>query len=89
VGYIVLPHDTDQTGFHLADWSEEELEEADERAREAIRTLRSGHFVFDPERSRRSGLTRDPFRPLLWAGWYADESDATDADASEAEGLAS
>jgi hypothetical protein len=89
VGYIVLPHDTKQTAFYLADWAEDELEEADERAREAIRTLRTGHFIFDPDRSRRSGRSHDPLKPLLWAGWYADEADAVDTEAAEPEVQAS
>jgi RecB family exonuclease len=80
VGYVVLPQSPHDTAFLLADWGEEELQGADERAREAIRVLRTGHFIFDPERSRRSGFAGDPFQSFLSAGLYGA---APDADVAE------
>jgi ATP-dependent helicase/nuclease subunit B len=66
LGYVALPRDRDRTGLLLAEWTEEELLEADEAAREAVRLLRENRFVFDPSGSR--VRAEDPLAPLLGQG---------------------
>ncbi len=44
MGYIVLPKDTSKAGFLKADWSEEELREADETAARVVRAVRAEQF---------------------------------------------
>lgn len=46
LGYILLPKDVQQVGLALAEWTESELDEADETARHVIRQIRAG--VFEP-----------------------------------------
>ncbi|MGH7459265.1 MAG: PD-(D/E)XK nuclease family protein [Longimicrobiaceae bacterium] len=53
LGYIRLPRDLAKTGAAIAEWSPAELKAADEAARQAVRTLRSGLFVFAGERVHR------------------------------------
>lgn len=52
LGYLVLPRDGDRTGVLEAEWSEAELAEADETARDVVRLLRENRFRFDPRTSR-------------------------------------
>jgi ATP-dependent helicase/nuclease subunit B len=77
MGYFALPRDPSKGGLLLADWSAEELEEADEVAREVIREFRMNHFAF------RSGTTRarrgSPLGPLVGEGVLA----APDEDEEE------
>lgn len=54
LAYIALPRDLDGVGPLVAEWSEEELREADECARAVIRLLRRNVFAFDPQRARAS-----------------------------------
>jgi RecB family exonuclease len=54
LAYIALPRDLDRVGPLVAEWSEEELREADECARAVVRLLRRNVFAFDPERARAS-----------------------------------
>jgi ATP-dependent helicase/nuclease subunit B len=49
LGYVVLPGDSGAVPLQLADWSEDDLVEAGKAAAGAIRTLRNGVFVHDPE----------------------------------------
>ena len=44
LGYILLPKDVNRIAFQLAGWSDEELEVADEVAREVVRAVRAGRF---------------------------------------------
>jgi hypothetical protein len=44
LGYITLPKDSAGVNARMADWSAEELESADEQARQVIRSLRAGTF---------------------------------------------
>lgn len=44
LGYILLPKDLTRTGLAVAEWSREELHEADETARRVLRAIRSGVF---------------------------------------------
>ena len=44
LGYITLSKDTSRIDFLRADWDEKDLEQADQRAYEIIRAVRSEHF---------------------------------------------
>ena len=50
MGYILLPKNLDDVGFHMADWSPELLATADDTARDVIRQLREGVFWPPTER---------------------------------------
>lgn len=80
LGYVVLPGDTTECGFLLAEWNADDLVAADETARGAIRTLREGRFVFDADVTRSGGADRDDLHPLLARGWSAAADDEGDAD---------
>lgn len=45
MGYILLPKKLDDVGFHLAEWTAEQLQQADETAREIIRKIRVGDYL--------------------------------------------
>ncbi len=81
LGYYNLPRTLESVGIALAEWSPEELEEADERAREALRPLLRGEPVaFDPGRLARIS---DDLAPLLGVGILAppgDEGDGGDRE---------
>jgi len=78
LGYILLPRELDAVGPAFAEWSPEELETADDAARDVVRMLRENRFAFDPERTTvRPG---DPFARLLGLGQLA----AVAADDEEA-----
>lgn len=62
LGYIVLPRAEGQVKEHLADWSEAELQEADEVARGLLRAIRSGAFWPPTQPSSRSD---DRLAPLV------------------------
>jgi ATP-dependent helicase/nuclease subunit B len=44
LGYILLPKDIANVGFQLADWTPQELQQADEKAREIVRNIRDEAF---------------------------------------------
>jgi RecB family exonuclease len=44
MGYVLLPKDLDEVRFALAEWSQEELDEADAAAREVVRAIRRQEF---------------------------------------------
>lgn len=44
MGFILLPRNLDQVGFHPAEWSAELLTQADETARDVIRKIRAESF---------------------------------------------
>ncbi len=44
LGYVLLPKNTEQTAFQLADWTDQELAEADEVARDVVRRIRDEQF---------------------------------------------
>ncbi len=80
-GYLLLPGGVDEVGVALAPWTREELEEADEAAREVIRALRANRFVWDPATSAiREG---DPLAPLVGRGVLlgSDDDDEGEDDA--------
>jgi len=47
LGYILLPRDLSQVGECFADWSVDELDQAEEVARDVVRMTRSGRFTFE------------------------------------------
>lgn len=49
LGYILLPRALESVGMEEASWSEAELAEAEEEAREMVRRLRAGVFHYDPD----------------------------------------
>jgi ATP-dependent helicase/nuclease subunit B len=62
LGYILLPKNLEGVGAVLAEWTEADLEEAEEVARGVVRRLRTGEFRYDPgTRSFRD----DPLDALL------------------------
>lgn len=63
LGYILLSRDLDRAGGFLAEWTDEQLAEADEAARSVVRFLRGGEIRFD--RSRVRSWPGDPIRPVL------------------------
>lgn len=62
LGYILLPRDPAEAGPAFADWSADELAEADEAAREVVRFLRGGAFVWNAGETTAS---RDPHLAAL------------------------
>jgi RecB family exonuclease len=44
LGYVVLPKDVTQVDFCLAEWTDDQLAEADEVAREVVRNIRAERF---------------------------------------------
>lgn len=67
LGYITLPRNLAQTGAQLAGWSAEELEEADECARDVVRMLRENEFRFNPDTI--GGYRFSPLGDLLGLGY--------------------
>ncbi len=88
LGYIALPQDLDKCDFMLAPWTESELKTAEERAREAVRTLRMRTFEFDRDVTKASGFGGDPLEPLLARGWQStgDDEDGEFDDERSTEG---
>ena len=88
LGYISLPKDPAESAFLLAPWTDAELAEAEEVAREQIRTLRRRTFVFDPDVTKPSWFGSDALEPLLTQGWQATEDSESGAwdDESGSEG---
>jgi hypothetical protein len=88
LGYIPLPKDPAESAFLLAPWTEAELAEAEEVAREQIRMLRRRTFVFDPAVTKPSWFGSDALEPLLTQGWQATEDSESGAwdDESGSEG---
>jgi hypothetical protein len=62
LGYVLLPRTLDGVGEAMADWTQDELDEAEETARQVVRALRRGEFAFDP---KARSLWKDPFDALL------------------------
>ena len=88
LGYISLPKDPPESAFLLAPWTEAELAEAEEVAREQIRTLRGRIFVFDQAVTKPGWFGSDALEPLLTQGWQATEDSESGAwdDESGSEG---
>jgi ATP-dependent helicase/nuclease subunit B len=75
MGYISLPRKTQDTAFLLAEWTAEELETAEEVARNVIGALREGRFEFDPNVTKISRWGDDPLEPLISVGWQSTVED--------------
>ena len=88
LGYISLPKDPAESAFLLAPWTDAELAEAEEVAREQIRTLRRRTFVFDPDVTKPSWFGSDALEPLLTQRWQAtaDSESGSWDDESGSEG---
>ena len=76
LGYVALPKDTRDTEFLIATWTDEDLAEAEEVARDAVAILREGRYVFDPAVTKPSWFGGDPLEPLLARGWQAADVEA-------------
>jgi hypothetical protein len=66
LGYILLPRELERTGAAFGEWTDDELAEADEKARDMVRIVREGVYTFDPERAARHG--RGPLAAVLGLG---------------------
>jgi hypothetical protein len=62
LGYLLLPKTLEEVGAALAGWTEAELRQAEEVAREVVRGLRRGEFWYQPETR---GYRDDPLDALL------------------------
>ena len=65
LGYVLLPRTLADTGASMASWTEEDLDVADETARQVVRLLRKGVFLFDPDAVGRTRFREDPLAALL------------------------
>ncbi|MBT6374120.1 MAG: hypothetical protein HOJ74_05245, partial [Gemmatimonadales bacterium] len=83
LGYISLPKNTEESAFMLAPWTEEELAEAEEVARGAVRTLRTRRFEFDPAVTKSGWFGGDALEPLLAKGWQTSGEEDSGALADE------
>jgi hypothetical protein len=62
LGYLLLPKTLEDVGPALAGWTEAELGEAEEVARDVVRRLRTGEFWYQPQTR---GYRDDPLDALL------------------------
>ena len=85
-GYVSLPKKSEESQFMLADWTEEDLTAAEATAREVVRRLREGRFVFDSAVTKARRMGRDGLEPLLTVGWKATGTDEGRPGGSEEEG---
>jgi RecB family exonuclease len=58
LGYVCVPKATDKTDFYPADWSNDDLEDADQVAADIIRSLRAGQFL--PRSMSSKAITQFP-----------------------------
>jgi RecB family exonuclease len=65
LGFVLLPKDVSQTRFEIADWTESQLNEADDVARDVVRAIRQQ--VFWPPQDPRARFD-DPFAPICQVG---------------------
>lgn len=82
LGYVGLPRDAAPSAFLMADWTEEDLAEAEEVARGVVRALRVGRFEFDAAVTKPMRHGSDALEPLITRGWQApdDGSDGSGPD---------
>lgn len=73
MGYILLPRDSENVGASFADWSDGEMETADEHAREVVRELRRNVFNFNA--TLISPWSAGPLAALLGLGYLEGASD--------------
>jgi hypothetical protein len=74
LGYVLLPKDTSKVEFRLAEWSAEELADADEVARHVVRQLREQ--IFWPPREPPPDFSEE-FAPLCQDGIFDRDRDPT------------
>lgn len=77
LGYVQLSGDGVE--LSLAEWSDEELHEADEAARDAVRTLRRGEFRYRP--GERRTFRNDPLDVLFEAEQVGPATEAGEGEA--------
>jgi ATP-dependent helicase/nuclease subunit B len=73
MGYILLPRDSERVGDCLADWSNDQLEAADEQARQVVRELR--HNIFHYDATLITPWSAGPLAALLGLGYLESASD--------------
>lgn len=78
LGYITLPRNLAQVGEQFAPWTADELEEADECAREVVRALRNNEFRFDPDKI--GGYRYSPLGDLLGLGYLESAAAAEEGE---------
>lgn len=66
VGFVSLSRDTETVDAHLAAWSDAELREADDAAREVVRSILQSVF-WPPKPPSGGAFFRDRFEPILRA----------------------
>ncbi|HUF76433.1 MAG TPA: PD-(D/E)XK nuclease family protein [Longimicrobiales bacterium] len=71
LGYVTLPKDTRDTKFLLANWTDDDLADAEQVARDAVAIVREARFEFDPAVTKPSWYGGDALEPLLARGWQA------------------
>lgn len=74
LGYILLPRQRERVRAYFARWSPEELEQADEAARDAVRIARASVFTYHPAHA--VTFASDPLATLL--GRFQLDADATE-----------
>ena len=70
LGFVVLPKDPEDTAFRLADWSEQDLREADEVACQVVRDIRAERFC--PRQEPPPDYSQD-FAPICQDGVFERE----------------
>ena len=81
LGYIVMPSEVSKTDALIANWTEEELEGADEAAREVVRRVRKR--IFGPPAELPAHYTdefADICRSTRFLALEEDEEDADEHD---------
>jgi hypothetical protein len=83
LGYVLLPKDVREVGFSLADWTEAELQAADEAARNVVRGVWRGDFK--PTSPPPAGF--EEFAAICQDGRFgaASAPDTDEANAEEAD----
>jgi ATP-dependent helicase/nuclease subunit B len=76
VGYVLLSRDAEATGEAFAEWTVEELTEAEEVARGVVRFLRKNHFVF--QRDDWKVRAEDPLAAVVGGGVLRLEGEEDD-----------
>ena len=77
LGYIVIPKSLDAIGHHLAEWTADDLAEADETAREVIRNIRAG--IFGPPNGPPPAFFEE-FAAICLDGQFGANSQLDDAE---------
>lgn len=78
LGYIALCGELEKVGAIEAEWTDEELAEADECARHVVRIVRANAFEFDE--SKRKDYSRDPLGVLVGVGYLESAAAGEDGE---------